>query len=158
LSLRLVPLERGTLRRPALTDYRRHFLVGHRIDENEGLAAETVQILLDDTADEQRRDARVEGVAALRRVSNAAADVSGCPADTPADEPMIGGRIPPTIGSGAPGLGGVAGARRPPPPCSSCAATLLVVRLATARQRKSKGKAQSNAFHVCSLPADATWN
>ncbi len=53
------------LRRPALADHRRDLLLAHRIDQHEAFPAEAVEILLDDAADEQRRHAGIEGVAAL---------------------------------------------------------------------------------------------
>jgi hypothetical protein len=72
---------------------------------------------------------------------------------------MIGGRIPPTIGSGAPGFGGAA-TLRPPPPCSSCAATRVVVRandaaIAIAIARLIVARFMGELLHLVDAPASA---
>jgi hypothetical protein len=61
---------------------------------------------------------------------------------------MIGGRVPPTIGSGAPGLGGAAGALRPPPPGSSCAATIGDMKIAADATATASAKHTVTRFIV----------
>ena len=62
---RLVPLDAGALRGPALGDDGGDLALGGRVHQNQRLSAQPVQVLLDDPADEQRGDPRVERVAAL---------------------------------------------------------------------------------------------
>ena len=67
LLARQIPIDVDRLRRPALADDRRDLVFFFRIDEDERLAAEAVEILLEDAAGDERRDAGVEGVAALQQ-------------------------------------------------------------------------------------------
>ena len=67
LVARQVPIDVDRLRRPALADDRGDLVFFLRIDEHERLAAEAVEILLEHAADEQRRDAGIERVAALQQ-------------------------------------------------------------------------------------------
>src|SRR5882724_5699780 len=60
-----VPVDGGTLRRPALADDGGHLGGLFRIYEHERLAAKRIEILLDHPADEKRGHARVERIAAL---------------------------------------------------------------------------------------------
>ena len=62
---RLVPLDARTLRGPALGDDGGDLALGDRVDEDQRLSPQPVEVLLDDAADEQRGHARVERVAAL---------------------------------------------------------------------------------------------
>jgi hypothetical protein len=55
------------LGRPPLPHNGSHLAGAARIDEDERFAAEAVEILLHHAADEQRRDAGIEGVAAPRQ-------------------------------------------------------------------------------------------
>ena len=64
---RQVPVDVNRFRRPTLADDRRHlvFLLG--IDQNERFPAEAVEILLEDAAGDERRDAGVKRVAAFQQ-------------------------------------------------------------------------------------------
>ena len=67
LLARQVPVDVDRLRRPALADDRGDLVFFLRIDEHERFAAEAVEILLEDAAGDERRDAGVERVAALQQ-------------------------------------------------------------------------------------------
>ena len=62
---RLVPLDAGALRGPALGDDGGDLALRGRVDENERLSPQPVEVLLDDPAHEERGHARIERVAAL---------------------------------------------------------------------------------------------
>jgi len=66
LVARRVPVDGRARRRPALPHHRGHLAVMAWIDEHEGFAAQAVEVLLDNAADEQRRDAGIERIAAAR--------------------------------------------------------------------------------------------
>ena len=67
LAARQIPVDVDGLGGPPLPDHRGDLLLSDRIDEDERLAAQAVEVLLDHPADEQRRHAGVEGVAALEQ-------------------------------------------------------------------------------------------
>ncbi len=67
LAARNEPVDIDRPGRPALADDRSDPGLRLRIDEDQGLAAQAVEILLDHPSDEERRDARVEGVASLEK-------------------------------------------------------------------------------------------
>ena len=62
-----IPVDGGALGRPALSDHRDDLAGAARIDQHQRLAAEAVEILLDHAADQQRRDAGIERIAAARQ-------------------------------------------------------------------------------------------
>ena len=67
LVARHVPIDIDRLRRPALADDRRDLVFFLWINQDERLAAEAVQILLEHAAGDQRRHAGVERVAAFQQ-------------------------------------------------------------------------------------------
>ncbi len=66
LAPRRVPVDGGALGRPALSDHRDDLAGAARIDQHQSFAAQAVEILLDHAADQQRRDAGIERIAAAR--------------------------------------------------------------------------------------------
>jgi hypothetical protein len=66
LTAACVPFDCGAPRRPTLPDNRRHLVLALRIHEDETLAAQAVEILFHNAADEHRRHAGIEGVPAFQ--------------------------------------------------------------------------------------------
>ena len=62
-----IPIDAHRLWRPPLPDDGGDLAFFAWVDEHQCLAAEAVEVLFDDTADEQRCDAGVEGVASLEQ-------------------------------------------------------------------------------------------
>src|SRR5690349_25093850 len=65
-AVRLVPIDSRSLRRPTLTHDGDDLTGASRIHKHEGFTAEAIEVLLDYTAGQQGRNARVEGVTSAR--------------------------------------------------------------------------------------------
>ena len=62
-----IPVDGRAFGRPALPDNGRHFAFALWVDKDETFAAEAVQILFDDTADEHRGSTGIESIAVLQQ-------------------------------------------------------------------------------------------